>query len=243
MQDLGLKHFKISSNYIYVWNISLAEVRHKLTDLLGYLSLDERIRADRLVPSGKYDQFVISRGMLKVILAEILGVTPGAVVISSTKYGKPYIKDEKSLHFNLSHSDYRCTIAIALGQRIGVDIEKIDAERNYIGLSRRFFSAREKAELDVVIPAISDTEYMRRFYICWTRKEAFVKALERGVGYGFGCFDVSVDPKQELTKIKCHAEPHKSEDWFNIVLECGAGYVAALAVSEPKAILYQNLLH
>ena len=37
---------------------------------------------------------------------------------------------------------------------------------------------------------------MKAFFTCWTRKEAFVKALGAGIAYGLKEFDVSIDPDE-----------------------------------------------
>jgi 4'-phosphopantetheinyl transferase len=74
---------------------------------------------------------------------------------------------------SLSHSGGCAAIAIApAGSRAGVDIEAV-APRDVHGISHFAFSLDEARELDsFALPAAT-----ARFYVLWTLKEAFAKAL------------------------------------------------------------------
>jgi 4'-phosphopantetheinyl transferase len=78
-----------------------------------------------------------------------------------------------SVEFNLSHSGSRAWLAFARGREVGVDVEQIRNTLDYEVLALRFFSPAEQKELT----ALGAAEKCRGFFRCWTRKEAYIKAL------------------------------------------------------------------
>ncbi len=74
---------------------------------------------------------------------------------------------------SLSHSGGHAAIAIApVGSRAGVDIETMK-QRNVLGLAEFAFSSGELEQLRLLDPSAA----LERFYLLWTLKEAFAKAL------------------------------------------------------------------
>ena len=57
-------------------------------------------------------------------------------------------------------------------------------------IARRYFAAREVAELQA-LPTHLRTE---GFFLCWTRKEAYVKAHGAGLSLSLDSFTVSLTP-------------------------------------------------
>lgn len=92
---------------------------------------------------------------------------------------KPYIKDDESFYFNISHSGEWVSLAVS-DREIGVDIEKHNPARTR--LAKRFFSEKEQNACNSV----------KDFFDIWTQKEAFIKAVGVGLSYGintFCCFE------------------------------------------------------
>ncbi|GAA4115425.1 4'-phosphopantetheinyl transferase superfamily protein [Aquimarina addita] len=110
-----------------------------------------------------YGRLLLKEGMRQ------LGYTNALDTIKRTKYGKPYFVDS-SFAFNISHSgEYIvCVISTDEQEHLGIDIEKIKpiVIEDFSGI----FSSKEKKEID----------NYDKFYTCWTRKEAIVKADGRG---------------------------------------------------------------
>ncbi len=228
--------FAPAADYIDIWCISLDLIATDLEKYRACLHEEEMKRAVKLKIPEKQNQFVVTRFVLKTIISRILYKEPKQIRIVHTEQGKPYIKEQyqgEDIHFNLSHSETQAIIALTLAQEIGVDIEKIETNKDYTGLSQRFFSAQEQAELN----AISEADLARCFYTCWTRKEAFVKAMGDGLRYGLNNFDVSVEPESELSQINLHKKLENNLSWFNISVDCEPGYSAALAVSDSAVSL------
>jgi 4'-phosphopantetheinyl transferase len=77
-----------------------------------------------------------------------------------------------------------------MGHELGIDTEKIRPEFAGEGIAERYFSAKEQRELAEVPKELRD----RAFFLCWTRKEAYIKAHGDGLQIPLDSFDVSLKP-------------------------------------------------
>lgn len=94
---------------------------------------------------------------------------------SSLKYGKPYFKENKNFHFNISHSGNWAVIAVA-PSIIGVDIQKIHYDRK-IDVAKRILSENEMKEFY----KYDKIKRVDMFYKYWVLKESIVKANGKGL--------------------------------------------------------------
>ena len=131
-----------------------------------------------------------------------------------------------ALRFNLAHSHELALYAFTLGREIGVDIEYLRALPDADQIAKRFFSARENAALQ----ALSTNQRQQAFYNCWTRKEAYVKAIGKGLAQPLDQFDVSLAPGESTRLLKVEGAPEEGSRWSLYSLTPVAGYVAAVAV-------------
>jgi 4'-phosphopantetheinyl transferase len=162
--------------------------------LFETLAPDERARAGRFVHDRDRRRFVAGRGILRAILALYLQCLAGEIEFAYEPEGKPRLRDNgsrrPSVRFNLSHSYDLAVYAISTDREIGIDVEAIRSDFDPGEIARRFFSAREFAEL-LALPAHQRNE---GFFACWTRKEAYLKARGSGFGIPLDSFDVSMTP-------------------------------------------------
>ncbi len=114
------------------------------------------------------------------------------------RYGKPAVANaalRPAICFNLSHSHGLAVIAIGHEREVGIDVERIRAEFASEAIAKRYFSAKEIDELSR-LPAELRTE---GFFLCWTRKEAYIKAKGDGLQIPLDSFDVSLSPGMPAT--------------------------------------------
>ncbi len=233
MIEIDADDFQPSTSHVDIWRLSLDAGMGDLGDSLACLNQQEQERANKLKTLTRQRQFIITRACLKRILARISNKQAPQIRLSHGERGKPHIDEQfrgKPIYFNLSHSDKQSMIALTLGQELGIDIEKIQAHRDHRLLGRRCFSGREQSRLN----RLRDDELYRAFYACWTRKEAFIKAIGEGIGYGLDKFDVSPDTEAGWSRINLRQTTAGDKAWFNISLECAPGYAAALALSDTE---------
>src|SRR6185503_1727872 len=94
------------------------------------------------------------------------------------------------LEFNLSHSGALALVAAARGRPVGVDVERHRPGVETLEIAARFFTPRELGALR----ALDADGRVAGFFLCWTRKEAYVKARGEGLTVPLDAFDVSCTP-------------------------------------------------
>jgi 4'-phosphopantetheinyl transferase len=213
---------------VLVWSASLALNSATLEKFASTLSGEERARAERFVFERDRNSFTAAHGILRDVLGRYLGCGPRVVNYVYGLYGKPAVSSlgsHCSLRFNLSHSHGIAVIAIANGREIGVDVEKIRPELASLEIASRYFSVEEVEELRA-LPANLRVE---GFFLCWTRKEAYVKALGEGLRFPLDSFRVSLSPGQPAELHDKNGSSWRIESFIPGVLN--ARHVAAV-VSE-----------
>lgn len=211
---------------IHVWRASLDVGADRLGVLEPLLASDEHDRAARYRFSHDRRQFIAARGLLRLILSRYLGRGPETIAFQYSAQGKPEVA---SLQFNVSHAGGLVLYAIARSRRVGIDVEQIRALPDADQLVDRFFSAREVAAYRS-LPAGARPE---AFVTCWTRKEAFIKALGQGLSHPLDAFDVTVHPDHPPTLLTLRGDPSAAAHWRLQALPIGAGYAATIAAESP----------
>lgn len=166
------------------------------TDELAWCLCDaERARAGRFVFERDRRRFVAGRARLRHLLALRLGTRADAVEFDYGPRGKPRLGGRfagSGLRFNVSHCGDVALYAISTGHEIGVDIEAVRELEHADGIAAQFFSRRENE----AYRALDTRDRAQAFFKCWTRKEAFIKALGDGLYYPLDAFDVSLAPEE-----------------------------------------------
>lgn len=216
---------------VHVWCVCLDLMSRYFGDLKRVLSEDEVNRAWRFHFEQDRIRFVITRGMLRVILSWYLGRKPGELYFCYNKYGKPALADmsgDLNLNFNVSHSERLALCAITAERKVGVDIESIHPFKNMEEVVMSMFSKQEK-EVFSALP-----EYMKQeaFFNCWTRKEAYTKAVGRGLSYPLNKFSVSMMPDEPARLLEVEGKQNEECRWALKEISPAPGYVAAVAAEE-----------
>jgi 4'-phosphopantetheinyl transferase len=225
---------RLAAGEVRVWRVELDAEVPAVADYLGDLSADERERAGRFHFERDRCRFVIARGVLRRLLAEALGRAPREVAFRYGRHGKPELAAGQTaarLRFNLAHSDGLALVALAWGREVGVDVERIRPGVDGDTIARRFFSPHEVAALRALPAAVR----AQAFFRCWTCKEAYVKALGRGLALGLDRFDVSLDPAAPAALLAHRGAPEAPSRWTLVDVAAAPGYAAALAVERVPA--------
>lgn len=192
--------------------------RAELDEYCCWLDADECRRAAAFRRPVDRDRFVARRGLMRAQLGLELGIAPHSVRIDTDEHGKPFLRDDPGLAFNLSHSNGLALLATMRGGAIGCDIEWRNPELACSRVAERLFAPEEYE----VLAALPPEQWIAGFYNCWTRKEAYVKALGVGLSYPLDAFTVSVTPGEPARFTS--NEP----GWTLTSFEPAPGYQAAL---------------
>jgi 4'-phosphopantetheinyl transferase len=143
------------------------------------------------------------------------------------------------LHFNVSHSSNLAVIGLSRGSEIGVDVEALQHLKDADDLAQQCFSPREREDYASAPP----DEKILAFFNCWTRKEALVKALGRGLSYPLHNFDVSLLPG-EPAQLRRLGDKSGVDCGWQLQSFCpAAGFVAALAIKgshNPAKVRFES---
>jgi 4'-phosphopantetheinyl transferase len=215
---------------IHVWRVSLAQTESCLQSLQQTLSTDERAKADRFRFPKDRSQFIVSRGALRAILSRYLNISSHILRFDYNPYGKPSLivaQGGNTLRFNLSHSRGMALIAITKNRDIGVDIEGINPNFSCLEIAEKFFSPLENSVLRSLPEHLQPTA----FFTCWTRKEAYIKAVGKGLSIPLNQFDVSLAPGEPAALLNVEGNPEEASKWSLIELFPSSDMVAAVAVA------------
>ncbi|MDZ7269356.1 MAG: 4'-phosphopantetheinyl transferase superfamily protein [candidate division KSB1 bacterium] len=213
---------------LHVWRIPLDQPETVRDGLQQSLAADEQERAGRFVFLKDCHRFLVARAALRDILSRYLHTAAGDIHFEYSEFGKPALarRHHSDLQFNLSHSNGLALLALTRNRRIGVDIEFLRPVQDFEQIARRFFSANEAAAL-FCLPA---AQRPLAFFTCWTRKEAYIKAVGEGLSHPLAQFDVSLAPDQPAALLATRPDPAEAGRWSLYHLAVDEGYVAALAL-------------
>lgn len=225
---------------IHLWKLQISKFKPYYEDFWNTLSESEKEKANKFRFNKDKICNVLARGVLKKLLYSYCNTN--SLFIQYTKYNKPYINDLNNVRFNISHSKNYIIIAIAKNIDLGVDVEFINKNAVHEDVSKSFFSTEEQYELSM----LKDSEKTEGFYRCWTRKEAFIKALGTGLSFPLDKFVVSLHPyKAELLKTKW--DENEKKQWLLKSFTPNPDYVGAIATKAKKVkirlLKYQLEVH
>lgn len=210
---------------IQVWSAELPKIDGAATGDWATLNPEEQARADRFRFPGDRDFFVQCRSWLRQVLATYLEQPPDRIRLAYGESGKPRLAEPGplDLRFNLSHSGTRAVLAVTRGREVGIDIEALRPIEDAI--AERFFAPGEVA----VLRSLPVTEREAAFFRCWTRKEAFIKALGDGFSRALDSFEVAFRPGAEPAILSVDGDPAEGARWKVADLAPGLGFAGALA--------------
>ena len=183
-----------------VWLVPTDLPAPVLEELSAHLDADELHRAANLPDPTRRARFVAAHGALRSIIAGRLGMSPATLRWSHGLHGKPELADLAGApRVSLSHCAGLALVALSRRRCVGVDIERMPADRDAIRLAARYFPPAQAAfvaaadsadsvnaadEADEADEGVADSA-AGRFTTLWSRKEACVKVRGGRLVEGF----------------------------------------------------------
>ncbi len=217
----------LPADEVHVWRGSLDQPQDRLQIWWETLAEDEKKRAESFHFERDRKHFIAGRGMLRQIAGRYLKAAPDSLRFDYTYYGKPSLTSDNGdaeLRFNLSHSGELALYAFSRRRELGVDIEKTRPDIEHSQIAGRFFSKHEVAALSA-LPAQLQPQ---AFFLCWTRKEAYIKGIGEGLSLPLHSFDVSLAPGEPAALLAVRGDKQESRRWSLRALQPGPEYEAAL---------------
>jgi 4'-phosphopantetheinyl transferase len=221
---------QLSSREVQVWSVWLTGTDASLAYYRSTLSPQELSRADRFQFENLRRSYTRSRGSLRLLLAHYLGCPPNEIELTCRPKGKPILRDSSRIDFNASHSGEMALYAFTVGCEVGIDVEKLRKLDEPESIATRFFSTAEASELLSLAPEQRSPAFFR----CWTRKEAYVKAIGDGLSIPLDRFQVTLLPGVPARFVQLASDMGTAADWTLDHLELAPGYLGALAYRDRR---------
>jgi len=222
------EHPSLAADEVHVWRIALL---HEGAADEGLLDAGELVRARRFQFERHRRRFVVLHAALRRLLAGYMGEAPKGLRFERGERGKPSLRGEPELQYNLSDSGELGLLAVSRSGPVGVDVELPRRVASLEAIARRFFAPQELQALLEYAPDQRPLAFRR----IWTRKEAYLKALGEGIAGGLAGFVVSADADARLLSV---ADPEQARrGWRLFGLDPGGQADAALvAVEEVREV-------
>jgi 4'-phosphopantetheinyl transferase len=222
----------LADHDVHVWRAFLADEYVQARHLDAVLSDDERARASRFLSPQERDRFISARGILRSLLGQYLQCPAAAVQFTYETAGKPRLRTldrDPAIRFNVTHSGDLAAYAFTRNREVGVDVEAVRSDGSLDELAERFFSPYELAELRSLPPEVHNEAIV----LCWTRKEAYVKARGSALGILLDSFHVSLTPGKPERLVS-----DDSHRWMLRSFFPADGYVGAVVVEGWDSVLH-----
>lgn len=212
---------------VHVWSVNLRVDRAAVCACWDLLSPEEAEIAASYRFANDLRQFVVTRSLVRKILARYVDRSPLDLRFDFGASGKPVLRGIQSLHFNVSHSRDLALLAIA-HRPIGIDLEFIRVEGMLQAEVEQFLSTSERSQLRQLSPKARSTALWR----CWTRKEAALKAAGLGLRYPMRRLNVLAGSKDtQIVRMM-------GRNWLLRQVVVSELYAAAVAIEHSKGRLW-----
>ncbi|GAB4855167.1 hypothetical protein Ancab_023793 [Ancistrocladus abbreviatus] len=201
--------------------------KHEHSSVTRFLRVEDRKRA------------LVSRLLQYTLVHEVLGIPFDEIVIKRTFEGKPYVVCDQvatkfpNFNFNVSHHGDFVAIASEPLCLVGVDIvsHAHPVKGTVPELLENFSSYFSRGEWDEITNASSDDDILGKFYRYWSLKEAFVKAVGKGLGYRLDKLEFQ---HMNWTNITVKIDQKALRDWRFWHFELQKQYYVSVARGCPR---------
>ena len=173
------QYVSVEQVHLWWWNLDDAAAVDPST-----MSSDEHDRAQRFRFERDRLRYVCGRTTLRMIVGAYISIAPQDLRFDYGPQEKPVVRGA-DVHFNLAHSGSVAVLAVAR-KELGVDVEVVRRGFADDEIAERFFAPTEIVQLRRLPQAAQEAAFFR----CWTRKEAYLKALGGGLSLPLDAFTV-----------------------------------------------------
>lgn len=195
----------------HAWQFCLRELRGPgVRDrCFSLLSLDERTRLEQIQTAAMREEYLAARALCRSALSRYTGVDPTEWRFMARAHGKPAIAAPGrfgDLRFNLTHTAGLVICIVSRAGEVGVDAEETSQTVDAWLIARHFLSGGQQAQLAALPPP----DRISRFFEQWVLKEAYVKAIGKGLAYSPERLTIGQDESgQPIATKNCRFSLHR----------------------------------
>jgi 4'-phosphopantetheinyl transferase len=223
----------LPAGHLHIWRVPQEVPAAALARYWPILAADEQARANRFHFDRDKNRYVVARAVLRLINGRYLSLPPQQITFTYTEYDKPALAPTQSafpdggrLQFNVSHSGGLAMMAFCRDAEVGIDVEKRRLLDDGEQIAERFFSASEVA----VFKSLPTEQRNEAFFNCWTRKEAYIKAIGEGLSCPLDVFGVTLTPGEPARLLQIRGSEAAAAEWSLFSLEPDEGFITAVAI-------------
>jgi 4'-phosphopantetheinyl transferase len=205
-----------------------AELQHAgWRRLLSLLSDEERGRARAFAFDRDARRFIVSHAVLRSLVSRVTGIPVCEVKFRVEPDGKPVVEPGKSqrIHFSLSRSEELVLIGFAPSP-LGVDVEWLEKAIDVDALADFVLSRCEQDGFKRLDPH----DRRKAFLQCWTIKEAYLKAIGKGLFLPPNTIEVCLRPGERAGLQSIFGDERAASRWCVQLVVPREGYVGAVAI-------------
>ncbi|CAN6348879.1 unnamed protein product [Urochloa humidicola] len=196
----------------------------------------ERPAIARFIKEDDRKRALVSRLLQYSLVRHVLRIPFHQINIRRTPEGKPYLKKCSAFpnfNFNTSHQGDYVGIASEPLCLVGLDIVFISKPHGETTTEfvSNFTSYLTDREWSCIVRASTPSEVLTEFYRYWCLKEAFVKAIGAGVGFGLHRLEFH---HEHWTNISIHIDGQVSKKWRFWLFKLDEMHSASIAKGNPE---------
>lgn len=183
---------------------------------------------ERFIHEDQRREYLVSHALVRHALSQYAPVSPSAWRFEHGAHGRPEVRPRggaTGLRFNLSHTQGKSVVAVALEHDVGVDVEAAEPPSDLMELAEQVFSKSEVQSLE----SIAVVERPARFFAIWTVKEAYIKAIGLGLAMPLDAFTAHVHEDPPELSFAPHVDDEPAA-WQVERVHLGDRWPAALAI-------------
>jgi len=225
---------------------------------MPFTTARERTHAGRFVHALDAARHLMGRAIVRRMLGAAQGLA-WTTDFPRTPWGKPTCPPDglgappawNAIDFSITHSGDMVWAAFCQKGAVGMDVEQTRPIPDIAELAAQLHPQECR-----LVRSLSDPERTETFYRCWTRKEAVLKALGRGLSLPLHGFQVRTerDAREWLVSLPNAAGHDQAAGpagwerecaaWTTRDIDVGPGYQCSVAASAPHlrvaAVLLEN---
>jgi len=223
-EDPSWQH--VARGHVVLWSTRLEHVDPLLVSFFRMsLSEAERGKADRLHFERDRMLYTTAHALLYAMLSRYSTDISG-FQFRTNQWGKPEVDSPgNKMRFSLTHTSGLAACAITLVDDLGVDAEVWHHALDPVELANQFFAPSEAAH----ISSLPELDRGLAFFQLWTLKEAFVKAVGKGLSVPLADFEFTLDP----FTFACSRVGYDARKWHFKSFSLASTYSLAVALHRP----------
>lgn len=199
-------------------------------DLYSMLSKSEQKRANKFYFEHDRQSYIAAHALTRSMIGFVTGQPPSEIEFCTCELGKPEIAlndNAPKLRVNLSHTRHMVAVVLMEEHDIGVDIEWLGRADSCLNLAETVFTPEEQA----ILENCADHQKKEVFLTLWTLKEAYIKAIGKGLSLPLTDFHFSFEPLAiHFKQNHEYAGIHDPNSWVFQHFRLGQEHVAAIGV-------------